>query len=227
MDKQELYDQLFDNIMDFDGPAAAETAQAIVDNGHDVLDAIAVATEAMNEVGDKFECGDFFLPHLMRAGEAMKQCMKVLSSQLDAEGTVKKKGTVIISAVSGDIHDIGKNLVGTMLSVHGFDVVDLGVDVSPMEIAEAAERENARFIALSSLMTTSMPYQKDVLEVLNEMGLRERFYVVVGGGPVTAGFAQDIGADGWGLSAVSAVKVCDELLQTGHKPPVPQTIVIE
>lgn len=227
MDKQQLHDQLYDNIMEFDGPAAAQTAQTIVDNGYDVMEAIEVATEAVTEIGNKFECGEFFLPQLMRAGEAMKQCMKVLSAHLDAEGTAKKKGTVVIAAVSGDIHDIGKNLVGTMLSVHGYDVIDLGVDVSPLEIADAAERENARFIALSSLMTTSMPYQKDVLEVLNEMGLREKFYVVVGGGPVTSKYAQDVGADGWGVSAVSAVKVCDELLKAANKPPVPETILVE
>jgi|TARA_B100001964_G_scaffold230466_1_gene283998 methylmalonyl-CoA mutase cobalamin-binding domain/chain len=227
MEKQQLHDQLYDNIMDFDGPAAAETAQAIVNNGYDVIEAIQVATEAVNKIGDKFETGEFFLPHLMRAGKAMGQCMKVLSAHLDAEGTAKKKGTVVIAAVSGDIHDIGKNLVGTMLSVHGFDVVDLGVDVNPMEIADAAERENAKFIALSSLMTTSMPYQKDVLEVLNEIGRRDKFYVVVGGGPVTSEYTQSIGADGWGLSAVSAVKVCDELLKAGHKPPVPKIILVE
>jgi methylmalonyl-CoA mutase cobalamin-binding domain/chain len=227
MDKQQLHDQLYDNIMEFDGPAAAQTAQSIVDNGYDVLEAINVATEAVTEIGDKFECGEYFLPQLMRAGEAMKQCMKVLSAHLDAEGTAKKKGTVVIAAVSGDIHDIGKNLVGTMLSVHGYDVVDLGVDVSPLDIADAAERENARFIALSSLMTTSMPYQKDVLDVLNEMGLREKFYVVVGGGPVTPEYAQDVGADGWGSNAVSAVKVCDELLAAANKPPVPETLLVE
>jgi corrinoid protein of di/trimethylamine methyltransferase len=227
MDKQQLYDQLYDNIMEFDGPAAAQTAQTIVDGGFDVMEAIKVATEAVNEIGDKFETGEFFLPHLMRAGEAMKQCMKVLSAHLEADGTIKKKGKIVIAAVSGDIHDIGKNLVGTMLSVHGFDVVDLGVDVSPMKIAEVAEREKAEFIALSSLMTTSMPYQKDVMEVLNEMGLRDKFYVIVGGGPVTSEFAQSIGADGWGLSAVSAVKVCDELLKAGYKPPVPEIILVE
>jgi methylmalonyl-CoA mutase cobalamin-binding domain/chain len=227
MDEQQLFDQLYDDIMEFDGPAAAATAQSIVDNGHDVMEAVSVATKAVNEIGDKFESGEYFLPHLMRAGEAMKQCMKVLSAHLDADGSANKKGTVVVAAVSGDIHDIGKNLVGTMLSVHGYNVVDLGVDVNPMEIAEAAERENADFIAMSSLMTTSMPYQRDVMDILNEIGLRDRFYVIVGGGPVTPDYAQSIGADGWGLSAVSAVKVCDELLKAGHQPPVPETILVE
>jgi methylmalonyl-CoA mutase cobalamin-binding domain/chain len=227
MDEQQLFDQLYDDLMEFDGPAAAATAQSIVDNGSDVMEAVSVATKAVNEIGDKFESGEYFLPHLMRAGEAMKQCMKILSAHLSADGSANKKGTVVVAAVSGDIHDIGKNLVGTMLSVHGYNVVDLGVDVNPMEITEAAERENADFIAMSSLMTTSMPYQRDVMDILNETGLRDRFYVIVGGGPVTPDYAQDIGADGWGLSAVSAVKVCDELLKAGHQPPVPETILVE
>jgi trimethylamine corrinoid protein len=227
MEKEQLHEQLYQSILEYDGPAAAQAAQAIIDNGFDVMEAIEVATRAVNEIGDKFECGELFLPHLMRAGEAMKQCMKVLSARLEAEGTAKKKGKVVIAAVAGDIHDIGKNLVATMLSVHGYDVIDLGVNVTPLHIVDAAERDQATFIALSSLMTTSMPYQRDVLEVLNEMGLRNKFYVVVGGGPVTPEFARDIGADGWGLSAVSAVRVCDQLLQAGQTPPVADTILVE
>jgi methylmalonyl-CoA mutase cobalamin-binding domain/chain len=227
MDKQQLHEQLYQNILEYDGKAAAQTAQTIIDNGLNAIEAIGVATKAVTEIGDKFECGELFLPHLMRAGEAMKQCMNVLSAHLGAEGEMQKKGTVIIGAVSGDIHDIGKNLVATMLSVHGFDVVDLGIDVAPMDIAEAAEREDAKFIALSSLMTTSMPYQKDVVEVLQEMELRDKFYIIVGGGPVTPEFAQDIGADGWGSSAFSAVKVCDQLLESGQQPPLAKTIIVE
>ena len=227
MDKEQLHEQLYQSILEYDGPAAAQAAQTIIGNGFDVLEAIEVATRAVNEIGEKFDCGELFLPQLMRAGEAMKQCMKVLSTRLEAEGTAKKKGKVVIAAVAGDIHDIGKNLVGTMLSVHGYDVIDLGVNVTPLHIVDAAERDQATFIALSSLMTTSMPYQRDVLEVLNEMGLRDKFYVVVGGGPVTPEFARDIGADGWGLSAVSAVRVCDQLLQAGQTPPVPETILVE
>lgn len=227
MDKEQLHEQLYQSILDYDGPAAAQTAQAIVDSGFDVMEAIEVATRAVHEIGDEFERGELFLPHLMRAGEAMKKCMKVLSAHLDAKGAAKKKGKVVIAAVSGDIHDIGKNLVATMLSVHGYDVVDLGVNVTPLAIVDTAERDKATFIALSSLMTTSMPYQRDVLEVLNEMGLRDKFYVVVGGGPVTPEFARDIGADGWGESAVAAVRVCDQLLQAGQTPPVPETILVQ
>jgi methylmalonyl-CoA mutase cobalamin-binding domain/chain len=191
------------------------------------LEAIQVASHVIARIGDQFECGEIFLPQLMLAGETMKQCMNILSRHLGAESEVKRKGKVVIGAVSGDIHDIGKNLVATMLSVHGFEVVDLGVNVPPMEFADRAGSENAQFIALSSLMTTSMPYQRDVMELLQEMGVRDKYYVVVGGGPVTADFAQQIGADGWGLSAVSAVRVCDRLLETGQRPPLAKTLIAE
>jgi trimethylamine corrinoid protein len=227
VDKRELLEQLEANMMNYDSKSAAETAQAIVDSGIDVLEAIRVATHVIARIGDQFECGEIFLPQLMLAGETMKQCMNIFSRHIGAGSEFKKKGKVVIGAVSGDIHDIGKNLVATMLSVHGFDVVDLGVNVPPMEFADRASSENAQFIALSSLMTTSMPYQRDVVELLQEMGVRDKYYVVVGGGPVTADFAQQIRADGWGLSAVSAVRVCDRLLETGQRPPLAQTLIVE
>ncbi|MCL4393312.1 MAG: cobalamin-dependent protein [Chloroflexi bacterium] len=122
--------------------------------------------------------------------------------------------------MAGDIHDIGKNLVGTMLSVNGFEVVDLGVDVQPFKLVDTAIAENAQIIALSALMTTSMPYQRDTVALLDEMKLRDKFYVVVGGGPVTAEFARDIHADGWGLNAVSAVRVCERLMESRFPPPI-------
>ena len=227
MDKQELLAQLYESLLDTDPEAAATAAQAAVDGGVDAMEAIHVASEAIAKVGDLFECGDLYLPSLMLAGEAMKRSMAILSRYISAEQASQSKGKVVVAAVAGDIHDIGKNLVATMLSVHGYDVIDLGVNVPPMEIIDAAQRERARFIALSALMTTSMPYQRDVLDLLREMGVRDRFFVVVGGGPVTPQYARMIGADGWGVSAVSAVKVCDRLLQSNERPPVQSTFVQE
>ena len=227
MDKQELLAQLYESLLDTDPEAAATAAQAAVDGGVDAMEAIHVASEAIAKVGDLFECGDLYLPSLMLAGEAMKRSMAILSRYISAEQASQSKGKVVVAAVAGDIHDIGKNLVATMLSVHGYDVIDLGVNVPPMEIIDAAQRERARFIALSALMTTSMPYQRDVLDLLREMGVRDRFFVVVGGGPVTPQYARLIGADGWGVSAVSAVKVCDRLLQSNERPPVKSTFLQE
>lgn len=227
MDKEQLFGKLYDRLLNFDVDGSVEAAQQIVDNEYDVMEAIKVASKAVNEIGDQFEAGDIFLPQLMLAGKAMKDCMTILSAQIEAEMEVEKKGKVVIGAVSGDIHDIGKNLVATMLSVHGFDVVDMGVDAPPLKIIETAEHEKAQIIALSSLMTTSMPYQRDVMEVLQEMGVRDQFYVVVGGGPVTPEYANSIGADGWGLNAVAAVRVCEQLLKAKQTPPLEKTLVLE
>lgn len=227
MDKEQLLAHLHDSILETEPDEAASAAQAVIDGGIDAFEAIQVASSAITKVGDLFESGDLYLPSLMLAGEAMKRSMGILSRHLSAEQASQKKGKVVIGAVSGDIHDIGKNLVATMLSVHGYEVIDLGVNVPPMEVIDAAQRENARFIALSALMTTSMPYQRDVMELLTEMGVRNRFYVVLGGGPVTPEYARKIGADGWGLSAVSAVKVCDRLLESNERPPVQSTFLQE
>ncbi len=226
-DKPPLFQQLEDDILGYDAAAVAGTAQAIVDAGLDVEQAIGVATAAINRIGDQFQNGDVFLPELMLAGESMRQCMSVFSAHLTASGTVKKRGRVVIGAVAGDIHDIGKNLVATQLSVAGFDVVDLGVNVPPMEIVEKAERERATIIALSALMTTSMPYQRDVIRVLNEMGLRSKYFVVIGGGPVTPEYAAMAGADGWASDAVLAARLCSALLAGSQRPPLPAPMLIE
>jgi methylmalonyl-CoA mutase cobalamin-binding domain/chain len=222
-----LFQQLENDISNYDAESAVATARAIVDGGLDVTHAIDVATAAVNLIGDQFQAGDIYLPELMLAGDTMKQCMKVLSAAMVASGGLNKRGKVVIGAVSGDIHDIGKNLVATQLSVKGFDVVDLGVNVPPMEIVERAERERADIIALSALMTTSIPYQRDVINVLCEMRLRDRFFVVIGGGPVTPEFARKAGADGWASNAVTAARVCEQLLEGGQRPPLAATLLQE
>jgi methylmalonyl-CoA mutase cobalamin-binding domain/chain len=227
MDKQQLLARLYESVLETDPDAAAAAAQAAIDGGVDAMDAIRVASEAIVKVGDQFECGELYLPSLMLAGEAMEMSMAILSRHVSPDQAPQNKGKVVVAAVAGDIHDIGKNLVATMLSVHGFEVIDLGVNVPPMEIVDAAQRERARFIALSALMTTSMPYQRDVVELLDEMALRNRFFVVVGGGPVTPDYARMIGADAWGATAISAVRVLDRLMQSGEQPPVKSTFVQE
>ena len=224
---EDLLEQLRVSILAIDEEATVSNAEQIVASDVDVLSAVRVASAAITEIGDQFQSGEIYLPQLMLAGKAMRACMKVLSAHFTQEMDTKAKGKVVIGAVSGDIHDIGKNLVGSMLSVHGFDVVDLGVNVPPRRFLDTAESVGARIIALSSLMTTSMPYQRDVLDLLHESGDRERFFVVVGGGPVTPEFARDIGADGYGLNAISAVKVCEKLVESGDKPASGSTLIEE
>ena len=224
---QDLFQQLENDILSYDTEAAVKTAQAIVGGGLDIMRAVSVATAAVNRIGDQFQAGEVYLPELMLAGDTMKQCMNVLSAAMVGSAGMKKRGKVVIGAVSGDIHDIGKNLVSTQLSVKGFDVVDLGVNVPPMEIVERAEREKANIIALSALMTTSMPYQKDVINVLNEMGLRNKYFVIVGGGPVTPEFAIAAGADGWASNAVLAARLCEHLMEGDQRPPLAKTALLE
>ncbi|MBI4790744.1 MAG: cobalamin B12-binding domain-containing protein [Chloroflexi bacterium] len=224
-DDQVLLGQLETDILNYDAAAAVKTAQAIVASGMDIPSAIDCASAAIQQIGQRFQVGDIFLPELMLAGETMKQCMNTFTPHLSAKGSIKRKGKVVIGAVAGDIHDIGKNLVATMLSVNGFEVVDLGVGVQPLKLVDTALNENAQIIALSALMTTSMPYQRDTVALLEEMGLRDKFFVVVGGGPVTGEFAREIHADGWGTTAVSAVRVCERLLESAQRPPAVELVV--
>jgi len=225
--KEELLQQFENSLLSYDAEAAVKAAQAIVAAGIDVKTAINVATATINQIGDQFQKGDIFLPELMLAGEAMKGSMDILSAALGASGGGKRGSKAVIGAVSGDIHDIGKNLVATYLSLKGIEVIDLGVNVPPMEFVDKAEREKANIIALSALMTTSMPYQRDVINILSEMGLRDKYYVVVGGGPVTADFAVEAGADGWASNAVAASILCERLIAGGQRPPLPKTLIEE
>jgi methylmalonyl-CoA mutase cobalamin-binding domain/chain len=140
--------------------------------------------------------------------------MEILGPEIEAQKKqITKAGTVLVGTVKGDVHNIGKNIVATVLETNGFEVVDMGVDRSALEIIEEAEKAKADVVALSSLMTTTMPAQKEVIEVLQEMGLRDKYYVIVGGGPVTQEWAAEIGADGYGESAVHAVAVIKTLLK--------------
>ncbi len=200
--------------------AVAEIAAQILTAGVDVQAAIDTASATIREIGEQFERGDVYLPDLMIAGRKMERCMAVLRPHLVSTGQAQASGRIVIGSVAGDIHDIGKNLVATMLSVGGFEVVDLGVGVPAMEFVRAARKERADIIALSSLMTTTLPYQREVLELLREMGLRSQFYVIVGGGPVTPQFATEIGADGWAENAALAVGLCTTLMTSGQTPPV-------
>jgi methylmalonyl-CoA mutase cobalamin-binding domain/chain len=161
----------------------------------------------------------------MIAGEKMKRCMALLQPHVKGSAEGKAGAKVIIGTVSGDLHDIGKNLVATMLSVGGYEVVDLGVNVPPLEFVKAGRDQKAAVLALSSLMTASLPYQKEVIDLLTEMGLRDRLYVIVGGGPVTPDYAARIGADGWAENAALAVPLCQKLLASGQTPPVPTVLV--
>ena len=159
---------------------------------------------AMGEVGRLFEEGEFFVPELMVAARAMQAAMKILNPLLSSSG-VQKIGRVVIGTVKGDFHDIGKNLVASMLEGGGFEVVDLGVDVSAEKFAAAAKEHPGTLVAMSALLTTTMPQMKSVIEKLETDGLRNTSKVMIGGAPVTHEFAKQIGADGYSDNASAAV----------------------
>ena len=182
----------------------AEVQRCLADNvsPQNVMDAHLVP--AMSEVGRLFEEGEYFVPELMISARAMQAAMKVLNPLLSDSG-IQKIGRVVIGTVKGDFHDIGKNLVAAMLEGGGFDVVDLGVDVSPEKFVEAAKEQIGTVVAMSALLTTTMPQMKSVLDKLEADGLRNTSKVMIGGAPVTDDFAKKIGADGYSDNASAAV----------------------
>ena len=168
---------------------------------------------AMEKIGDRFSCGEIYLPEMLMAAEAWDEVMKLLKPKmLEAGESIGKIGTVVIGTVQTDVHEIGKNIVATLLRTAGFEVHDLGVDISASKFIGKAEEVDADIIAASAIMTTTMTYQRDILEHLMASGLRDKYIVLVGGGVVNQKWADEIGADGYGETAVEGVRVAKELL---------------
>jgi corrinoid protein of di/trimethylamine methyltransferase len=211
---EELFKAMEQSILQGDEDAAADLARQALSQGIEPLDAINLGfVVGINEVGAQFSCGDMFLPELVAAGEAMKAAVAVLEPEMARQGTHRQiLGKVVIGTVEGDIHDIGKTLVGTMLSAGGFQVYDLGVDVPIQKFAEKAREVGADIVGLSALITTTMGRQRDVIEALDDMGLRPQVKVMVGGAPVTRQWAAEIGAEGYSEDAVGAVAVAKQLM---------------
>jgi corrinoid protein of di/trimethylamine methyltransferase len=193
---------------------AVELAQQALAQGLNPVVAIEEGyAQGIREVGEGFARGDYFLPHLAIGAEAMKQAMVVLEPELVRRQQERKTlGRVVLGTVAGDIHEIGKTLVGTMLAANGFAVTDLGVDVSPERFIEAVRRDRAQVVGLSALLTTTMLAQRDIIAALEQAGLRDQVRVLIGGAPVTASWAKEIGADGYAEDAVGAVRKAKELL---------------
>ncbi len=210
---ENLFSAMAQAIIDGEVEDAIELAQKSIELGLDPLDAINKGfVVGVNHVGEEFSCGNAFLPELVMAGEAMKSAVEILEPELNRRGTKREiLGKVVLGTVEGDIHDIGKTLVGTMMSAAGFQVYDLGVDVPIMEIVEKAREVDADIVAISALLTTTMVKQKDVIEVLQDMGL-EKVKVMVGGAPVTRSWMEEIGADGYSEDAIGAVAVAKDLM---------------
>jgi trimethylamine corrinoid protein len=216
MEKEAVLENLKNAIIEGNPDKAQENAEQVVSLGIDPLEAVDRGlAPGMAVVGDRFETGEAYLPELLLASETFKAAMAVLDPEIERQNKqTVKMGTVLVASVKGDQHSIGKNIVATVLDTNGFDVVDIGIDKSAMEIIQEAQKVKADVIGLSALMTTTLPAQKEVIEALKELGLRDRFRVIVGGGPVSQSWADSIDADGYGDDAMQATGLVKKLLET-------------
>jgi len=205
---------LYDAILTGNAKKAEEVTKAALAAGADPSELLGqYMIPAMDEVGKRFECNEYFVPELLIAARAMKTALQLLTPRLAAAG-VKAAGRVVIGTVQGDLHDIGKNLVASMLEGGGFQVVDLGVDVPPQKFVEAAKEADGTILALSALLTTTMTQMKLVIQALEAAGLRATTKVVIGGAPITQQYADEIGADGYSDNASGAVGLARKLVAT-------------
>ena len=213
---QDLQAQLIELLLEKPQEEAVAWAKQVLDSDLDILVFFEnIFTPSMSSVGDKFGKMEIFLPELMDAADKAQAISDQVIQPVLAgkgDGTQITRGKIIIGSVQGDLHDIGKNMVALMLRVNGFEVVDLGVDVPVRTIIDRAKEEQTDIVGLSSLMTTSMPYMKEVVQMREGFGLKEDFNVIVGGAPITAEYAGVIGADAFGKNAVEAVEKCLALM---------------
>lgn len=213
MDKVDAYKKMSVSVEKGDTDALLAVLKDVI-NEADPLELVREGMmPGLKQVGELFSRGDVFLPELLMSAETFQEGMKVVEPKLDESGKkVEKLGTVVFGTVLTDIHEIGKNIVMTLMKTHGFEVIDLGANVAPTSFIERAEATSADVIAMSALMTTTMTYQKDVIDYLKEKGLRDKYIALVGGGPVNEEWAEEIGADGSSDSAVGAVEIAKRLI---------------
>lgn len=213
MASQEVLENLKKAILEYDAAGAANWAKRAVAEKIDPLKAIDALIEVIKKVGDGFGKGELFLPELMGAAEAMQSAMPILEAEIVKKGMERKSlGTVVIGTVYGDIHDIGKTMVGTLLTTGGFSVHDLGVNKSVEEFVQAVKQYQPDILAMSALLTMTALEQRKVIDTLKKEGLRDKTKVMVGGGAITQEFADEIGADGYDATAPGAVGLARRLL---------------
>jgi corrinoid protein of di/trimethylamine methyltransferase len=204
--------KLHDAILDGDATAAHEITEKALAAGVEPMRLVNdYMIPAMAEVGRRFECNEFFVPELLIAARAMKSALGLVRPLLAASGA-QPAGKVVVGTVKGDLHDIGKNLVAAMLEGNGFDVIDLGVNVSPEQFIASVKEKGANVIAMSALLTTTMPAMRTTIDALKQAGVRDKVKVLIGGAPITQKYADEIGADGYSDNAVGAVGVAKKVL---------------
>ncbi len=210
--KEELLKKISDAVVNMEEEETVELSNQAIAEKYDAYEVIDKGlTDGMERAGKLFEEEEYFIPELLMCSDAMYAGMDILKPHIkkDDEG---EKHKVVIGVIEGDTHDIGKNLVKIMLETSGFDVVDLGRDIPPLQFVEKAKEIDAKIIALSTLMTTTMDGMAEVINILNQQEIREKFKVMIGGGPISQGFADKIGADGYSVNAADAVRLARRLV---------------
>lgn len=207
--------ELYGAVVAGDAPKAQAVCRQALAEGFKPLAIVnQYMVPAMDEVGRRFECNDYFVPELLISARAMKGALELIRPLLAASGA-KPLARVAIGTVRGDLHDIGKNLVAALLEGGGFEVIDLGVNVAPETFIETVKEKSANIVAMSALLTTTMPAMKTTIEALIQAGVRDRVKVFVGGAPITQGYAEEIGADGYSENAVGAVAMARKSFAAG------------
>ncbi|MCX8090111.1 MAG: corrinoid protein [Verrucomicrobiae bacterium] len=202
---------LYDAVLSGDAKTARAVTEQALSAGVEPLKLVQeYMVPAMGEVGRRFECNEYFVPELLLSARAMKAALELIRPLLAASGA-QPAGRVVIGTVKGDLHDIGKNLVAAMLEGGGYEVIDLGVNVPPEKFVEVAQEKNANLVAMSALLTTTMPSMRTTIEAFKAAGVRNRVKIMIGGAPITQRYADEIGADGYAETAAGAVPLARKL----------------
>jgi corrinoid protein of di/trimethylamine methyltransferase len=213
MSNKEIADQLRKAILTYDRTLAIESAKKLISNKVNPLEVVEIMTKAIRLVGDAYGEGNLFLPDLIGASDAMSAAMPIAEEELKKTGKkTESLGSIVLGTVFGDIHSIGKTMVGTLLTAEGFTVYDIGINCSSEKFIEAIKKYNPDILAMSALLTTTSSAQRKVISVLKEEGLREKLKIMVGGGAVTREFANNIGADGYESNAPAAASLARRLI---------------
>ncbi|MHA2006502.1 MAG: cobalamin B12-binding domain-containing protein [Promethearchaeota archaeon] len=213
MSEEMVFKKMVDSIVDLDEEKAIELANKAINDNMNLMNVIEKGFAAgIRKVGELWEEGEFFLPELMRGAQIMQNCLDLLIPHLEKGSEEISKGTVVLATIEGDIHSIGKTIVGTMLRAYGYEVHDLGTDVPAEKIVDFAIEKEANVIGVSALLTTTMFGQKKIINILKERNILDRFKVILGGAPVTNSWVAECNADGFAENAVDAVKLVRSLL---------------
>ena len=208
-------EEIVNAVLSFDGDKVTEVTKKALKQGQDPVKVLDELTKALRIVGKKFEDGEFFLMHLVAAAEPVQRVIKDIlePKMLKKKESRKSLGKVVLGTVAGDIHDIGKNIVGAMLFAAGFEVFDIGKDIPPEQFVSKAKEVNANLVGASALLSTSLPMQREIVEGIVAGGLRDKVKLIFGGAPVTEEWVKEIGGDGYAENAMEAVNVAKKLLK--------------